>query len=185
MIEGAPQWFAVMVKPRFEKSVAVTLQFKGYEDFTPVTVRRQEWSDRWKTIEFPLFPRYTFCRFSYHERAPILSTPGVIRIVGFGSSPCPIPDEEIEALRIAVASGVPLWNCDYMVLGQKVKVLRGPLAGVEGLYVESKANARVVLSVQLLQRSVYAEVDRDATMPVSIAPGAYTARQTEISPCVS
>src|ERR1700733_2797908 len=111
MVEDAPQWFAVMVKPRFEKSVAVTLQSKGYENFTPVTVRRQEWSDRWKTVEFPLFPRYTFCRFRYDQRVPILSTPGVLRIVGFGAKPCPIADEEIESLRIAVASGLPMWNC--------------------------------------------------------------------------
>jgi transcription antitermination factor NusG len=161
------------------------LRSKGYEDFTPVTVRRQEWSDRWKTVEFPLFPRYTFCRFSHDRRVPILSTPGVIRIVGFGSKPCPIPDEEIESLRIAVMSGLPLWNCDYMVFGQKVKVLRGPLAGVEGLYIQSKANARVVLSVQLLQRSVYVEVDREATMPVSIEPGAYNPPQISISRRVS
>ena len=183
MIDSAMRWFGLMVKPRFEKSVAALLRAKGYEEFVPITVRKQQWSDRCKTIEFPLFPRYVFCRFGFDNRVPILNTPGVLRVVGFGPKPCPVPDEEIDALRIAVQSGVPLWNCDYLVFGQKVKVLNGPLTGVEGLFVESKANARIVLSVHLLQRSVYAEVDLNSTVPVEdrpLVPGA----SPVVQPCL-
>lgn len=180
MVDCTTRWFAIMVKPRFEKSVSSLLRTKGYEEFMPITVRRQKWSDRWKTIDFPLFPRYVFCRFGFNDRVPVLNTPGVLRIVGFGPTPCHIADDEINALRTAVQSGVPLWNCDYLVSGQKVKVLNGPLAGVEGLFVESRGNARIVLSVHLLQRSVYAEVDLRSAMPADaerLLPGARTAPQ--------
>jgi transcription antitermination factor NusG len=159
-------WFALMVKPRFEKSVSGLLRSKGLEEFNPLAPRKREWSDRSKLIEFPLFPRYLFCRFSFDQRIPVLSTPGVLRIIGFGPTPCHIPDSEIEAIRTAVRSGVPLLNCDYLAAGQKVRVVKGPLAGVEGLFVESKSDTRVVLSVHLLQRSLCAEVDLDSTMPV-------------------
>src|SRR5579871_2337861 len=87
MTNSSHQWFAVMVKPRFEKCVSGFLRSKGYEEFNPVTSHRQKWSDRWKIVEFPLFPRYLFCRFDFHNRVHILNTPGVLRIVGFGPTP--------------------------------------------------------------------------------------------------
>jgi transcriptional antiterminator NusG len=159
-------WFALMVKPRFEKSVSTLLRSKGLEDFTPMTTSTREWSDRQKTLELPMFPRYVFCRFSFESRVPVLSTPGVLRVVGFGPVPCQIPEAEIEALRMAVRAGVPLMNCDYLAVGQRVRVLKGPLTGVEGLFVEWKSNARIVLSIHLLQRSLCAEVDVKSTQPV-------------------
>jgi transcriptional antiterminator NusG len=162
-------WFALMVKPRFEKSVSALLRSKGLEDFTPMTTSRREWSDRQKTLELPMFPRYVFCRFSFENRVPVLSTPGVLRVVGFGPVPCQIPDAEIEALRTAIRAGVPLMDCDYLAVGQRVRVLKGPLTGVEGLFVEWKANARVVLSIHLLQRSLCAEVDVRSTLPIPSA----------------
>jgi transcription antitermination factor NusG len=163
MSQAAEKWFAIMVKPRFEKSVSGLLRAKGYEEFTPVMRQRQAWSDRWKTVEFPLFPRYLFCRFDFQNRVPVLNTPGVVRVVGFGPTPCDISDPEIEALRIAVRVGVRLWHCDYLAYGEPIKVVNGPLAGTEGFVVETKSNTRVVLSVHLLQRSVYAEVDLSST----------------------
>lgn len=167
---SALAWYAVMVKPRFEKVVAERLRFKGYEVYLPLLAERRGWSDRSKIVEFPLFPRYVFCRFHFNNRLPILSTPGVFKIVGFGANPSPVPDTEIESLRTLLRSGVAARSCDYLATGQKVRVLSGPLAGLDAMFVEEKSVARVVVSVHLLQRSVTAEVDREWLRPEEPLP---------------
>lgn len=159
-------WFAVMVKPRFERTVSNLLREKGQEEFLPLLPQAREWSDRVKTLMLPMFPRYVFCRFAFDRRVPILNTPGVTQIVGFGGKPCPIPDEEIASLQRLVESPIQPIPCDYLPAGEAVLVKRGPLAGLEGVLVENKSLARVVVSIHLLQRSVCAEVDRDAVVPV-------------------
>ncbi len=163
----AEEWFALMVKPRFEKNTSMLLKHKGYQDFLPLTAEARTWSDRVKTVELPLFPRYLFCRFNSQKRAMILNTPGVQTIVGFGMGPTPIPDHEIESLRTLIASGVPPAPCEYIADGERVLVCEGPLAGMEGLLVKSKGSCRVVVSIHLLQRSVFAEVDRSVIVAAS------------------
>lgn len=159
------EWFALMVKPRFEKSASTLLRQKGYEDFLPLTAEARNWSDRVKTVELPLFPRYLFCRFNSHEQGRILNTPGVQRIVGFGFRPTPIPDQEMDSLRKLIESGSRPVICDYIADGECVLVREGPLAGMEGILVKAKGGCRVVVSIHLLQRSVYAEVDRASIVP--------------------
>lgn len=156
------EWFALMVKPRFEKSASTLLRQKGYEDYLPVTTEARNWSDRVKTVEMPLFPRYLFCRFDSQEQGRILNTAGVQRVVGFGMKPTPIPDHEIDSLRKLIESGSRATACDYIADGEYVLVREGPLAGMEGILVKAKGSCRVVVSIHLLQRSVYAEVDRTA-----------------------
>jgi transcription antitermination factor NusG len=134
---------------------------KGYEELLPCEVEQHQWSDRRKTLEVPLFPRYVFCRFRFAERVPVLNTPGVVRIVGFGRAPTPIPEEEIMALQKLVSSGVPATRCPYLGVGDKIRIRRGALAGLEGTFVEVKGSCRVVVSVHLLQRSVYTVIDWD------------------------
>ena len=168
------EWFALMVKPRFEKSASTLLRQKGYEDFLPLTAEARNWSDRVKTVELPLFPRYLFCRFTPHEQGRILNTPGVQKIVGFGMRPTPIPDQEIESLRRLIKSGSTAAICDYISNGEYVLVREGPLAGMEGVLVKAKGTCRVVVSIHLLQRSVYAEVDRASIVPSVIKPATYT-----------
>lgn len=155
-----------MVKPRFEKSTSTLLRQKGYEDFLPLTAEARDWSDRIKTVQLPLFPRYLFCRFNSQQKVPILNTPGVQKIVGFGTGPTPIPDQEIASLRTLIESGSSAMACDYIADGELVQVREGPLAGMEGLLVKAKGSCRVVVSIHLLQRSVYAEVDRTAIVPL-------------------
>jgi transcriptional antiterminator RfaH len=163
-------WFAVLVKPRFEFSVSELLRRKGYEEFVPAVKQRREWSDRLKTVECPLFPRYVFCRFRFDQRVPILNTPGVVRIVSFGSTPCSIPDYEIENLRTIQRASIDPEVCEYIPSGQKVRVEDGPLVGLEGVFVEAKSGCRVVISVHLLQRSAYVEIDRNCLRPIAAAP---------------
>jgi transcriptional antiterminator RfaH len=159
------QWFAVRTASGRERAVSNLLQHKGYEDFLPVYRIRRKWSDRMKEVELPLFPGYLFCRFPSGDRLPILVTPGVQRIVGYGRTPVPVKEDEIEALRTVVAAGVSAVPCPYLELGQRVEICEGSLAGVHGILMQIKNSWRIVLSVELLRRSVAVEIDRAAVKP--------------------
>jgi transcription antitermination factor NusG len=160
------QWFAVRTASGREKFVSGQLQAKGYEEFLPVYRTRRQWSDRVKDVELPLFPGYLFCRFDFNQRLPILVTPGVKTIVGFGKAPTPVSESEIENLRKVVASGAAAEpHHAYVAVGERVRIREGSLAGVEGILVDVKNSWRIVLSVELLQRSVSVELDRAAIEP--------------------
>ena len=160
-------WYALQVRPRFEKMVASTLLFKGFEGFLPLYRHRSRWSDRIKEVQLPLFPGYLFCRFDINKRLPILITPGIIHIVGIGKTPHPVDDGEIAALQSIVISGLQAEPRSYLNIGQKVRVELGPLAGVEGILTSLKGSRRLVVSVNLLQRSVSVEIDESWVVPIS------------------
>ena len=123
---------------------------------------QHRWSDRYKTIEEPLFPGYLFCRFDLSDRFRVLNTTGVAQIIGAGSSPIPVDESEIRSLRALVASEISLipWPC--LRTGQTVRIAWGPLAGVQGIVVRAEdGSRRVVVSVDLLNRGVSVEVERD------------------------
>lgn len=160
------RWFAVRTASGREKSVASQLQAKGIEEFLPLYRTRRQWSDRTKELELPLFPGYLFCRFDFNNRLPVLITPGVKSIVGFGRTPTPVADDQIDTLRRAVASGAVHPHHQYLTVGQRVRIREGSLAGVEGILVDVKNSWRIVISVDLLQRSVAVELDRAAIEPV-------------------
>ena len=159
------QWYALQVRPRFEKIVATHLQHKGYTEYLPLYKSRRKWSDRMKELELPLFSGYTFCKFDAQNRLPILIVPGVLAIVGVGRLPIPINEEEMSAIQSIVGSGLEYGPWPFMKVGQSVSVERGPLSGLEGTVVEMKTNCRLVVSLPLLQRSVAVEIDRDCVQP--------------------
>jgi transcription antitermination factor NusG len=159
-------WFALQVRMRYETGVAGHLKGKGYEWFLPLYKARRRWSDRVKEVDSPLFPGYLFCRFNPHNRLPILKTPGVTQIVGYNHVPIPVDEQEIEAIRSLVASGVPNFPCSYLEVGSKVRIEAGALRGLEGILTELKGKRRLVLSITLLQRSVAVEIDSDAVSVV-------------------
>jgi transcription antitermination factor NusG len=115
----------------------------------------------------PLFPGYTFCRFNAERRLPILQIPGVVNIVSFGNHPAPIPENEISTVRSVVETDLAVRPWPFLQVGQKVRIQKGPLAGVEGFLVEFKHSFRLVVSVTLLNRSVAAEVDGSWVKPDS------------------
>lgn len=163
-------WFALQTKARHESTVSRLLQGKGYDPFLPVYKSRRRWSDRIKEIELPLFPGYLFCRLNRLNRLPILVTPGVVQIVGFGKNPVPIEEAEIAAIQTAVQSGLPRQAWPYQQVGQRVIVEYGPLRGLSGILVSIKGNHRLILSVTLLQRSVAVEVEESWVSPISVSP---------------
>jgi len=168
-----PQWFAVRTAAGREKFVATQFQNKGFDHFLPLYKSRRKWSDRTKELELPLFPGYLFCRFELSNRLPILITPGVKLIVGFGRVPAAVSAAEIDSLRRAVASGAQAAPCPYLSVGQKVRIQEGPLAGVEGILLQIKSDWRIVLSVELLRRSVAVELDRAVIAPAAPAADSF------------
>jgi transcription antitermination factor NusG len=159
-------WYALKVRPRSEKQVSVNLSAKGYELFLPLYKSKSRWSDRIKTLEVPLFPGYLFCQFDVTKRLPILQTPGVISVVGIGKCPEPIDVAEIDAIRTVVSSGVSYKPHPYLALGDMVRVEHGALAGLVGLITHVKNDFRLIISVNLLMRSVSVEIDRSWVDPV-------------------
>ena len=155
------QWFALVVKPRFDKAVAQALESKGYETLVPVYKKHHQYGRRSKHFELPLFPGYVCCRFDVQARLPILTTPGVVRVLGVRNGPIPLSDSEITSLQTAIKSQFPVQPFPFVNAGQRVRINSGALAGVEGIVLGTKGGLRLVLSVTLLQRSVVLEIDRD------------------------
>ena len=167
MSESKHSWFALRTKPRHEKIVASILRGKGYDEFLPLYTNRQRWSDRLKHVKQPLFPGYTFCRFDAESRLPILTTPGVLHVLSAGGHPVPVDDQEIEALRTIVDSGLHAEPWNFLRVGQVVRLVAGPLRGLEGILLD-KRTCKLVVSVALLQRSVAVEIDRQCVTPTGL-----------------
>ncbi len=155
-------WFALRVRSNHERITGAHLRDRGYEEFAPSYKIEKRWSDRAKLIDQFLFPGYVFCRFNPNDRLPILTAPGVVEVVGFGKVPEHVPETEIDRVRRMVESGLLVTPCPYVQVGQSVLIERGPLSGLEGILLEVKGTLRLVVSINLLQRSVSAEVDRDS-----------------------
>ena len=160
------EWFALTVKPRHEKLAAEHLRARGLEAFLPLYHARRKWSDRLQAVDLPLFPGYLFCRFTPHHWLQVLSAPGVQTIVSFGRRPLPVGEAEISAVQSMLSSGLPVLPWQFIHAGDRVEIKRGPLAGMRGLAVREKGVDRFVVNVELLQRAVAVEIDREFLMPV-------------------
>jgi len=160
---GKDQWFALQVRGRHERLVSTILTNKGYESFLP-TYRNWEGPKRKRHEESPLFPGYVFCRFDAFRRLPILVTPGVIHVVGIGRQPVAIDEIEMHSLVRIVDENFQAEPIDFLQPGEKVRIVEGPLSGVEGILIDHKNSLQLILSVTLLGRSVRVEVNRDCVV---------------------
>jgi len=159
-------WYALWVRSRQERLVADNLDSKGFETFVPVYTSRRRWSDRVQEIELPLIPGYVFCRFDVTRRLPVLTTPGLVRIVSLGKTPEPVDESEVQSLITAVKAGVHLQLWPFLKIGQMVSIEEGPLRSLEGVLVTTKGKDQLILSITLLQRSVAVAVDRRWVRPI-------------------
>ena len=158
-------WFALQTRSRHEKIVRRELSNRNIEQFLPTVKRLSQWKDRKKEIEFPLFPGYCFARFSLEDRVAVLQSPGVVNIVG-ALRPEPIPDLEIESLRIVMNNRTQYELDPYLKEGCLVEVTKGPMQGAKGVFVRQARPYRLVLSISLIQRAVAVEVDASNVVPV-------------------
>jgi transcription antitermination factor NusG len=164
-------WYALQIRSKLGSLASATLCGKGYEAYLPLYRSGRRWSDRVKQLDLPLFPGYLFCRFDVLDRLPILTTPGVISVVGAGKTPIPVDDEEIEAVRAILRSGLAARPWPFLQVGSKVYIERGPLTGLEGIIANTDKVYRLIVSVNLLQRSVAVEIDREWARPIADGMG--------------
>lgn len=164
-LEEDRPWYALYVRSNFERIVSQAAADRGYESFLPTYRIQRRWSDRVKNIDVPLFPGYVFCRFDLEKRLPILTIPGVVHIVGNGKTAVPVDTRELAAVRAVVASGLQCEPWASLAAGQRVIIEQGPLAGLEGVFQESRRQCRLLISVTMLQRSVSVEIERSWVRP--------------------
>jgi transcription antitermination factor NusG len=152
-------WYALYTRHQHEKRVHQILTGKGLDAFLPLYTTAHQWKDRVKRVSLPLFPCYVFLRGPFLHWLPVLTTPGIHSVVGFGGHPANISSSEIEAIRRVVESPVQAEPHPFLRCGDHVRVTAGPLRGLEGILVRKKNWCKLVLSVEMLQRSVAVEVD--------------------------
>jgi transcription antitermination factor NusG len=154
-------WFAVQTKPRHEKRVSLELAEKGLHSFLPLHRTRRRWSDRYQWLELPLFSQYVFVRMASDAevRTRVLRTVGVVRLAGAPGHGTPVPEEQIESLQAMVELRIPLMPHSHINVGERVRICGGALNGVEGVLVSIKDARRLVVSVDLIQRSVAVQLD--------------------------
>ncbi len=163
---GNLAWYAIRTRSRHEKLVHQQLDSRRVEAFLPLVERRRRWKDRWKNVDFPLFPGYCFARFPYQERLSVVTAVGVVQILGINGIAIPVPDHEIEAVRQLVTCTLPLDPHPYLKEGMEVEVVRGSLAGVRGILIRKGARARLVVAVNLIQQAASVELDAADVRPV-------------------
>jgi transcription antitermination factor NusG len=164
-LEPPHLWYAAHVFSRHEKQVARQLEERRVNCFLPVYRSVRRWKDRRKELDLVLFPGYVFVHLDLNDRLRVLQVPGVARFVSFNGRPAPLPDAEIDALISGLATGVRAEPHPYLRVGNRVRVKYGPMSGMQGILVRRKEKFRIVLSIDLIMRSVAVEVDEADVEP--------------------
>jgi transcription antitermination factor NusG len=159
------RWYALYTCANHEKKAAKEIVRRGVESFLPVYKTTRRWSDRRVQVEVPLFAGYVFVHLALCDRLKILQVPGVVRLVGFGGLPTALPDEQMATLRAGL-NGVHAQPHPFLAVGRRVKIKRGPLAGMQGILLRRKGCLRVVLSIDLIMRSVAVDADAADVEPI-------------------
>jgi transcription antitermination factor NusG len=168
-------WYALFTRHQFEKSVALALSNKNFEIFLPLCPSVRQWQDRAKLLSVPLFPGYLFIREGMDQQLQILTTPGVVRIVGWGGRPAVVPQVQLEAVKRIIESRLTVESHPLLERGDRIRVKTGPLAGLEGILARIKGATRLVVSMEMLGQSAAVEIDilsvaRIGPLPVSAVP---------------
>jgi transcription antitermination factor NusG len=164
------RWYACYTRARHEKRVDEQLRERGIDSYLPLVPRLRQWKDRRKVVDWPLFPSYVFGRFALLDAHRVLSIPGVSTIVRLNGRPVPVPEEELENVRLfakALRGGESeLERRPFMEEGQWVEVLDGPFRGVRGVVVQRRGRRRVLIGVKAIGQGLEVNVDTGALRPI-------------------
>jgi transcription termination/antitermination protein NusG len=165
-------WYAVTTKSRQEKVVSSMLEYLEVSNFLPLLNEERRWSDRKQMVAMPLFQGYVFVKIttSGEMQLRVLKVPGVVDFVRARGGPLPIPDKEIEDVRAVLSHGLGCSPYPFLKAGDRVRVVRGPLAGIEGTLIRSGSQSKLVISIEMIQRSVAASVAESDVEPVYDLP---------------
>ncbi len=178
------QWWALYTRHQHEHAVADVLTAKGFEVFLPLYESLRRWKDRTKLLYLPLFPCYVFVRGGLDRRLQVVTTPGVHMILYSGEKVATISESEIDAIQRTLQGDFRVEPFPFLKCGDRVRVIRGSLEGVEGLLVRKKSLCRLVLSVEMLAQSVAVEINAADVEPVTqrgaAAESAWVGRDLEL-----
>jgi len=160
------QWYAGYTAARHEKRVSEHLSQRGVEHFLPLYNTIHRWNNGRHRVSLPLFPGYIFVRIALQERLRVLEIPGFVRLVGFNSLPVPLPESDIKSMREALTGGVIVEPYPYLTVGTRVEIRNGPLQGMTGILLRRQNRCRVVISVDLIMRSMAVEVEASDVVPL-------------------
>ncbi len=154
--QGEFFWYAVTTRSRQEKAAASMLEALGIQPFLPMTAELHQWSDRKQVVHLPLFPGYLFVHInpSLEAALRVRKVPAIVDFVGNHSGPLPIPDRQIEDVRTVLARKVPCSPHSFLQAGDRVRVVRGALAGIEGRFVRNGSKGQLIISIEMIQRSL-------------------------------
>jgi transcription antitermination factor NusG len=146
------------------------LEYMAIANFLPLAYRERRWSDRRKEVALPLFPGYLFVHLANlgEFKSTVLRVPGVVDFVGNQSGPLPVSENEIESVRAVLSHGIQCSSCPFLKAGDRVRVVRGVLAGIEGMFVRRGPQCTVVISIEMIQRSVAVNVSMTDLEPVPL-----------------
>jgi transcription antitermination factor NusG len=151
------KWYALYLRSRYEQKTHAELTKKGIESFLPLIEVTRIWSDRKKKIKEPLFRGYLFVKTDLRNTIDIVQTDGVVRLVGIGR-PSPIPEEQINWIRLLTEHPEIIQREKYISIGQKVRVIAGIFGGLEGFVMKEKGTHKVVVTIESIQQSVSLEI---------------------------
>ena len=161
-----PLWYAVVLRSRFERKTHASLVEVGIESFLPLIEELHTWSDRKKIVQEPLFRGYLFVKTDMRHKVEVLEKPGVVRFVEFGAKPVPIPEHQIEWIRLALREPRQVAREPYFGAGDRVRVIAGPLAGLEGIILQTRGHCRLVISLSAIAQSFSVEVTEECVEKV-------------------
>jgi transcription antitermination factor NusG len=159
-------WYATYTCAHHEKQVAAQLQSRALECFLPLYRSVRRWKDRRVTLDLPLFPGYLFVRLALRDRMRVLQIPGVVHLVSFSGQPVAVPDDEMDRLRRGLSHSLCAEPHPFLTTGRRVSIIRGPLAGCQGILRRRKNNFRLVISIDLIRRACAVDVDAADVQPV-------------------
>lgn len=154
-----PLWYAAYTSANHEKRVAEQLVQRSVEYFLPLYQSVRRWKDRKVCLQQPLFPGYVFVRIALYNRLQVLQVPGVAKLIGFNGMPTALAQEEIDVLRTSLLNGAHAQPHPYLPIGRHVRVTKGPMAGLQGVLKRKKGKVRLVVSMELIQRAMFVEID--------------------------
>ena len=158
-ISSGWRWYAVYTWSRHEKKVAQHFEDRGIRHFLPLYSQVHKWNKRSAVVTVPLFPGYVFVQTAWERRHQVLAVPGVVHYVGTAKSPTEIPVAQIEGVRIALRSAAKIAPHPYLAAGNRVRVASGPMTGLTGVIQRSSSGCRIVVSMDMIMRSVAVELD--------------------------
>jgi transcription antitermination factor NusG len=153
-----PLWYAFVTKPRHEKKVKQYLDLAGIESFLPTRRTLNQWKDRKRWVEAPLFSCYIFSRIPYVSRYDVLQVPSVARMVTFNNEPTPVSDQEIDTIRRILATPQSVQVLDGMIPGSRVRINSGALAGMEGVLGEHRGNKWFMIYIEVIGKSILVDI---------------------------